>query len=280
MTRPNPILFALYRDALRLYPLRMRRLYQEQMLQTVRDADVERSYSALCFWLYLFADLFRSSAKERLLMIRQQILARPLFFYTLALALIFTLWGFSAAITFQQLLRRGANQPQIQMAQNYAAGFGSGSLHPDSIPAAHIDLASSLEPFVILYNADGNPVRTTGYLNDAAPTPPPGVLAYLHTHSTDNFTWQPRRGIRIAAVAQRIDGLHPGFILVGRSLTLVQQQEDLLRRGTFITWFLLMALLIAGAMLLNRLQNTGAKLIRNSADTSHRNATPWHPTNN
>jgi hypothetical protein len=60
--------------------------------------------------------------------------------------------------------------------------------------------------------------------------------------------------VRIAAVAQRIDGPNPGFILVGRSLTLVQQQEDLLRVGTFITWFVLMALLIAGAVFLNRAQ--------------------------
>jgi hypothetical protein len=51
--------------------------------------------------------------------------------------------------------------------------------------------------------------------------------------------------VRIATVAQRIDGPHPGFILVGRSLALVQQQEDELRVGTFITWFCLMALLIA-----------------------------------
>jgi hypothetical protein len=60
--------------------------------------------------------------------------------------------------------------------------------------------------------------------------------------------------VRIAAVAQRIDGPNPGFILVGRSLTMVQQQEDLLRVGTFITWFVLMALLIAGAVFLNRAQ--------------------------
>jgi hypothetical protein len=81
-------------------------------------------------------------------------------------------------------------------------------------------------------------------------------LPHLHTHPTDKFTWQPQPGLRIAAVAQRIDGAHPGFILVGRSLTLVQQQKNQLRRGTFITWFSLMALLIGGAALLNRAQST------------------------
>jgi hypothetical protein len=62
--------------------------------------------------------------------------------------------------------------------------------------------------------------------------------------------------VRIATVAQRIDGPHPGgFILVGRSLTLVQQQENALRRGTFITWFVLMGLLALGAVFLNRAQS-------------------------
>jgi sensor histidine kinase regulating citrate/malate metabolism len=61
--------------------------------------------------------------------------------------------------------------------------------------------------------------------------------------------------VRIATVAQRIDGPNPGFILVGRSLTLVQQQENALRRGTFITWFVLMGLLALGAVFLNRAQS-------------------------
>lgn len=253
MNRPDPFLFRLYRAALRLYPSSLRLRYQDQMLQTVRDADAERSYSAAYFWLYLFADLLKSSVKERLLMIRNQ--ARPLFFYTLALGIILTLWGFPAALTLQRALRSAADQPQIQMAQQYASDLATGKLPTDWAPLGHVDLSTSLEPFTIVYDADGNPLRSSGYINDAIPTPPPGVFAYLRTHPTDKFTWQPQPGLRIAAVAQRIDGAHPGFILVGRSLTLVQQQENQLRRGTFITWFSLMALLAGGAVLLNRTQN-------------------------
>ena len=300
MSRPNPILFELYRHALRLYPSHLRLLYQDQMLQTVRDADAERNCSALSFWLCLFSDLLKSSIKEHLLMVRRKVLARPALFYTLTLAIIFTVWGFSAAVTMQQLLRRGADQPQIQMAQNYASAIASmpnPAANPNSpvaspsasvasafanaaaatasaqakrlqahgdafpggpgsypLPAGHIDLATSLEPFVILYNSDGAPIHSTGYIDDAVPIPPHGVFAYLRTQPIDKFTWQPRSGVRIATVAQRIDGPNPGFILVGRSLTLVQQQEDELRVGTFITWFCLMALLIAGAVFLSRAQ--------------------------
>lgn len=255
MNRPNPVLLTLYGGALRLYPSRLRLLYQDQMLQTARDADAERDSTAFNFWLYLFTDLAKSLAKERLLMIRNQVLARPIFFYALVLALILTLWGFPAAMTLQGVMRGAADQPQIQMAQNYASAIASGKLAEDAIPTGHLDLATSLEPFTILYSADGKPLRSSGYLDEAVPTPPTGVFDYLRTHPTDKFTWQPRPGLRIAAVAQRIDGAKPGFILVGRSLTLVQQQENQLRRGTFITWFALMALLIGGSTLLNRVQS-------------------------
>jgi hypothetical protein len=278
MSHPNSILFALYRRALWLYPSCLRLLYQDQMLQTLRDADSDRVSSAAIFWIYLFADLLKSSVKERLLMARNQVIARPIFFYTLTLAVLLTLWGFPAAITMQQLLRRGADQPQIQMAQNYASAIAEASnpspdrgMSPASaelkaimvessiVPPRHLDLSTTLEPFVILYDVGGKPLLSTGNLDGAIPVPPAGVFAYLRTHPADKFTWQPSPGLRIAAVAQRvdaprIDGSQPGFILVGRSLALVQQQEDLLRRGTFITWFCLMALLIAGAYFLNRFQ--------------------------
>jgi hypothetical protein len=264
MSRPNSILFALYRHALRLYPSRLRLLYQDQMLQTARDAHAERQHRPFFFWSRLFTDLCTSSVKEHILMTRDEAMRRPIFFHALTLCVLFTLWGFSAAITMQQLLRRGADQPQIQMAQNYASAIAAASNPAASpfpggpgsypFPTGHIDLATSLEPFVILYNSDGAPIHSTGYLDDAVPIPPHGVFAYLRTQPIDKFTWQPRPGLRIAAVAQRIDGPTPGFILVGRSLTLVQQQEDRLRVGTFITWFCLMALLIAGAVFLNRAQ--------------------------
>src|ERR1035438_3570656 len=102
------------------------------MLQTVRDADAERTCVALNFWLHLFIDLVQSSVKEHLVMIRRQIVARPIFFYTLALAIILTLWGFPAALTLQGALRGAADQPQIQMAQNYAAEIAS-----DTNPASN-----------------------------------------------------------------------------------------------------------------------------------------------
>lgn len=254
MSRPSPILFALYRHALRLYPPRMRLLYQDQMLQTVRDAHAERQHRPFLFWAQLFTDLCISAVKEHILMTRDRAMRRPIFFHALTLGVILTLWGFAAAITMQQFLRRGADQPQIQMAKNYASQIVQGEQLEDVLPPVHIDIARSLEPFAIYYNDQGEPVGATGHLDQSVPAPPAGVFSHIHTHPVDNFTWQPRPGLRIAAVAFHVNGPNPGFILVGRSLALVQQQEDLLRRGAFITWFVLMALLALGALFLNRAQ--------------------------
>jgi hypothetical protein len=264
MNSPDSFAFILYRRALRLYPAHLRLRYREQMLQTVRDSYVECSPNTATFWLRIFLDLLKSSVREHLFMVRKHVFARPIFFHALTLGLILSLMGGTAAVTMQQMLRRDADHPQIEMAGRYAHDIASYHIPPALvIPRGFVDPSTSFEPFVILYDSGGNRLRSTGYIRGAVlPDPPPGVFAYLRTHPTDAFTWQPGPGLRIAAVAQRIDvdpgfdlNPNPGFVLVGRSLTMVQQQEDALRRGTFITWFALMALLALGALFLSRAGN-------------------------
>ena len=257
MNHPNPFLFALYRSTLRLYPSRLHRLYQDQMLQTVRDAYAERSRSATLFWLYLYTDLLQSIFKEHTFMIREQVLARPVFFHAVILGLILTLMGGAAAATFQGLLRSGADQPQLQMAKRYTSAIASGEKPEAAIPSGDIDLQHSLEPFVIFYNDQGVPVSGNAHLNQAIPTPPPGVFNYVRTHGIDRISWQPQPDVRIATILIRVNGPTPGFILAGRSLRVVEEQVGLFFRMVFIGWLVLVALLIAGAVFLTRVQYPG-----------------------
>jgi hypothetical protein len=254
MKPPNPLLFALYRSSLHLYPQHLRLRYHDQLLQTTLDAH-EDANSSLRFWPTLFADLLQSAVKEHLLMIRDQVIARPIFFHALIIGLILTVMGGAASLTFQQMLRRGANEPQAQMAAFYASEIASGVKPDDAIPRNHVDLERSLQPFAIFYNDQGAPVTGTGYLNQTLPAPPPGVFHYLRTHPTDTVTWQPQPNVRIASVIHRVSGPTPGFLLTGRSLLLVEQQENLFWRMVFIGWFVLVFLLIAGAAFLSRSQH-------------------------
>jgi hypothetical protein len=229
------------------------------MLQTARDADRDRTYSALYFWAYLYADLIRASIQEHTHMFRNELLARPIFFHTLAVAAILTICGAGAALTCQAMLRGGADQPQIQMAQSYASALQAGRSLDETLPPVHVDIQNSLEPFAIFYNSEGQPLGSTGQLNQSIPTPPSGVFRYTQTHAFDKITWQPNGGLRIAAVVQRVDGPHPGFILTGRSLRLVEEQESILWRMAFSVWIGLLAVLACGAVLLSHAQNARSR---------------------
>jgi hypothetical protein len=254
MNSPNAFLFALYRQALRLYPARLRVRYQNQILQTLCDAHAE-ARRPLLFWPSLFLDLLQSSVKEHLLMTRDRAVRRPILFHALTLGLVLTLMGGAAAVTMQQMLRRGANHPQIEMGRRYAHAIAAGARPQDLFPAERIDLRGSLEPFAIFYSESGDPIASTASLDSAVPVPPSGIFDYARKYQLDMVTWQPQPGVRMAAVLRHVSGPNPGFVLTGRSLLLVEEQEDLLRRGTFITWFVLMGLLALGALFLSRAES-------------------------
>ena len=180
----------------------------------------------------------------------------PFFFHAIILGLILTALGGGASLTVQQMLRQGANEPQAEMADSYASKISLGASPEDSIPAAHVDIQRDLQPFVIFYDEHGQPQKSSGYLGQVVPTPPRGVFEYARNHGSNTLTWQPRPGVRIAAVTRYIAGPHPGYVLAGRSLRLTEESESLLWRITFLGWFAVVLLLSLGAVLLNRTQRS------------------------
>jgi hypothetical protein len=200
MTEPSSFLLMVYKRALLLYPPRLRRKYQQQMLQTLLDAHREERPGSRRFWLKIYTDLLQSAFYERIFMLREQVLKQPIFFHALCLGLILTFLGGTAAVAFQRMLRRGANQPQIEMAKFYASEIGSGEEPDNIIPPGYVDPERSLEPFVIFYDDQGRPEKATGYLDQSAPVPPLSVFEYSRSHGSDAFTWQPRPQVRIATV--------------------------------------------------------------------------------
>ena len=252
----DPLPLAVYAQTVELiYPKHLRERYEDQLLQTARDADSERTHSAVHFWTYLYVDLVRSSLQEHTHMFRNRIFARSILVYTITLALILTIGGLAGALTIQAALRRSADQPQIQMAKKYASAVASGKSMEETLPPVQIDIQHSLEPFVIFYDLQVHPIASTGHTDYGVPTPPRGVFDHLTTNNPiARFTWQPQSGLRIATVMFRVGGSRPGYILVGRSLAATDIDMIALRRGAFLTWFVLMALLCAGALFLDRAQ--------------------------
>src|ERR1700692_1887141 len=118
-------------------------------------------------------------------------------------------------------------------------------------------MARSRAPFVIAYNDQGHPLASQAKLNGGIPAPPPGVFDYVRQHGEERVSWQPIlgkvRGVRIAAVVERVGGAHPGFVLAGRSLREVEDRIADVQEMAGLTWIGMLALIVIGTAMYGRL---------------------------
>lgn len=171
--------------------------------------------------------------------------------YWLLIAIIISgLCGIFYAV-IQQDIRQGANDPQIQMAEDAAAQLGSGQQVRDVVPAEKVDIATSLAPYIIVFDSTGKPIASSAQLNGQTPTIPSGVFDYVRQIGEDRITWQPQPGVRSAIVVTQFKGVNSGFVVAGRSLREVEIREDNTLQITLIGWIaMLFITFVATAILL------------------------------
>jgi hypothetical protein len=128
-------------------------------------------------------------------------------------------------VTAQQLLRLGANDPQIQLAHDAASALMAGQDPREVLPPGPMEISSSLAPFGLVYDLDGTVLASTAGLQGEIPELPEGVREFARDHGEDRVTWQPEEGVRIAAVVVPFAG---GTVLMGRSLREVEHRIDTL----------------------------------------------------
>ncbi len=159
------------------------------------------------------------------------------------LAVVTTLFAGLVYGTVQQTYRNGADDPQIQMAEDDSAALSAGSATPEQLAGGpKVDLARSLAPYTTVFDGQGSVIASTASLGGSVPVPPAGVLETAAADGIDSVTWQPRADVRSAIVVVRYDG---GTVLVGRSLRSVEEREDDL---LLITAIALIVTLIAAAV--------------------------------
>jgi len=245
-------LVGLYALALNLYPRPFRESYAPAMCQTFRDALRDRSLSLRKLVPLVFRDLLISLAKEHLSMLRDSFTRPALVFNALVLAGISTVLALALYAIPQHVLRAGLNDPQIQLASDLTARLEQGATPAEAIPAASIDMARSLAPFVIAYDDQGHPLASQAQLNGATPAPPSGVFEFVRQHGEERISWQPIRGsengVRIAAVVQRVNGAHPGFVLAGRNMREVETRIGQVQNMAGLTWLAMLGLILVGAV--------------------------------
>ena len=149
-------------------------------------------------------------------------------------------------LTAQQVLRMGANDPQIQMAEDAASSLDSGEVLKAVVPQEQVELSRSLASFVVIYDRSGKPVAGSGMLDGQLPDYPLGALEAAKNSGENRVTWQPQPGVRIASV---VVPYQDGAVMAGRNMREVESNID--QVGTLVVagWLAsLAATLIAAAV--------------------------------
>ena len=141
-------------------------------------------------------------------------------------------------LAVQQSYRHLADDPQMQLAEDTAAVLQTGQDPTAVVPTGQVDLAASLAPFVMVLSSSGAPLASSGELNNTTPTPPAGVLTYATAHGQNRFTWEPRSGVREAAIVVPYhNASSSGYVLAARSLREVENRESELTGFAEVTLF-------------------------------------------
>lgn len=147
----------------------------------------------------------------------------------------------------QQGYRQGANDPQIQIAEDGAARLNGGEVPAALVQrgAPLIDIENSLAPWVAVYDSTGLPLQSSAQFENAPPKLPAGVFDTANARAQVDdpiwiqgeykVTWQPTLGVRQAVVVvQTKDKKY--FVAAGRSLRLAEERTGMLGFNMLIGW--------------------------------------------
>ena len=163
-------------------------------------------------------------------------IARRLLKFWVVLAAAITLLCGLVYVAVQQSFRQGANDPQIQMAEDAAQALESGQSIDSLVPAGEVDIARSLAPYLVVFGQDGTPLASNARLHGRLPNLPTGVFDYTRRQGEDRLSWQPEPGVRSAVVILQVSGAQAGFVLAGRSLREVEKREAQLTNEVLAAW--------------------------------------------
>lgn len=247
LSPPIKILLSAYQCALWLYPPRFREAYADAMMQSLRDAIVDGELPRSILVQTLLKDFFLSVLKENLAMLRET-LSRPILLYNaLILIAVSTLFCFGLAVIPQQVLRLGANDPQVEITGNLKTQLEHGVNPSPLVSKDIVDMNESLSPFTMAFDEEGHLLASSAVLHGVSPTPPAGVFDAVRQRGEERVTWQPQRGVRIATVVRHLST--GGFVLAGRNMREVEAREQLATTQAGLVWIGMLAIIVVGTFL-------------------------------
>ena len=165
----------------------------------------------------------------------------------LILAVLITLICVLVFGVSQQIYRQSANDPQVQISEDMASYASSGKDLSAVMPKMETDISQSLVWFVMFFDDSGKVVASNAKLDGQTPIVPVGVLEHAKISGQNRVTWQPKEGVRIAAVITKYNG---GEVLVGRSLRETESRIHALGKKVMIAWIVMLASAFIGTWLL------------------------------
>lgn len=166
-------------------------------------------------------------------------------------AVLLTLVCDLSAILVHQTFRQGANDPQIQIAEDMASAFANNQFTDEIIKSSfqefmptktQVNIATSLSPWIQIYTEGGEVMESSAVVTEAQTTPkiPKGIFETVQKKGEDRITWQPKKGIRQAIVVTKFSGLKNGYIVAGRSLFEVEKRLVNMNWIIAIAWAVMM----------------------------------------
>ena len=148
-------------------------------------------------------------------------------------------------VTGQQILREGANDPQVRVARSSALFLINGG-NPDTIVSGDlVDLRKSLEMFTIITDESGKIKNSSLLLDGTTPTPPLGSLLYAKQKGENRITWQPKDMIRAAIVIVPYKNtVTSGYVITGRSLSEIERRERALLVIAELSWSIIVGFIL------------------------------------
>lgn len=163
----------------------------------------------------------------------------------------------AAYVMVQQSVRLSLNDAPQAAAQAAAQKIDDDIAPADIVPEEEVNLRTDSSVFLIITDSSGEVLASSAVLDDEAPTPAANVYAGADQQGKDSFTWQPKKGVRLATHILKYDQNGGGYIIAGQSLKSTEERLQNYMSIAGLTWLAVVAW-SAGVMFMP-VKNTAAK---------------------
>ncbi len=138
----------------------------------------------------------------------------------------------------QQSTRMAADDLPLATSQSVQRQLSAGAQPPDAVPNIKTDLQTDSTVFVTITDNSRRILATSAILKASNPLPPAGVFDYAQAHGSDQFTWQPAPGVRLATrvISYSASSGTSGFIITGQSLSQAEKRIGTYTLFAAVTW--------------------------------------------